>query len=105
MPNINYQFKGPFASGERQGSATAVQMPSVEGKFAILRNLAGATGAIYYGYTSGVTVPANSTDTTSGMELSAGQASPLIPLVNGNLDQFYVICANAGDAIVYEVWK
>ena len=86
--------------GERQGSATAVQLPSVSGSMVQLCALASNAGNVYYGG-AGVTVPNGTTDTTSGIELTPGDKTLWIPI--DNLNKLYIICNNAGDDITYMV--
>ena len=55
---------------------------------------------MYVGF-AGVTKAADTTTTTAGMELAAGQETGWIPV--GNLNELYIICDNAGDDILYMV--
>ena len=89
-----------FSVGERAGSATAVQLPNVEGSLIWITALVSNAGNVYLGK-SGVTVPNGTTDTTSGIELTPG--SSIGPLTLGNLNMLYIICDNAGDDITYLV--
>jgi len=86
--------------GERQGSATAVQLPNLAGSMIYIKALSSNAGSVYVGG-AGVTVPNGSTDTTSGIELDAGQMLGPLPL--DNLNNLYIICDNAGDDITYMV--
>ena len=88
------------ASGERAGSATAVQLPTVGGSMVWIKAVASNAGNVYVGV-SGVTVVNGTTDTTSGYELTPGDA--LGPLPIANLNELYIICNNAGDDITYLV--
>ena len=85
-------------SGEIQGSATAEQMPDISCKRVIFFGMIGNAGNVHIGG-PGVTVPDGTTDTTSGIPLDAGDASPWMPISNLNL--LYYICDNAGDDILY----
>ena len=85
-------------SGERQGSATAVQLPDVDCKMVWISARSDNAGSVFIGG-SGVTVPDGTTDTTSGLELDAGQM--IGPLPVDNLNRLYMICDNAGDDITY----
>lgn len=87
-------------SGERQGSATAVQLPTVGGSMILITALGSNAGNVYLG-AAGVTVPNGTTDVTSGLELTPGTMSPWLPL--DNLNRLYMICDNAGDDITYLV--
>lgn len=99
MSNLHKPLTG-ITSGERQGSTTAVQLPTVAGSLVYITALASNTGNVYLG-ASGVTVPNGTTDTTSGIELSPGTLVGPLPL--DNLNRLYMICANAGDDISYLV--
>ena len=91
-------FKG---SGELAGSATAVQCPDRPCKGVMFKAVGSNAGNVYIGG-EGVTVVDGSTDTSSGWELDAGVATPFLPCTN--LNQFYRICDNAGDDLVYLLW-
>ena len=86
--------------GERAGSATAVQLPSVAGSMILIKALASNAGNVYLGG-AGVTKANGTTDTTTGIELTPGDMTPWLPL--SNLDNLYIICDNAGDDITYMV--
>jgi hypothetical protein len=83
--------------GERQGSATAVQLPTISGAMFLITALASNAGNVYLGG-AGVTVPNGTTDVTSGLELTPGR---IVTLSASNLNEFYIICDNAGDDITY----
>ena len=85
-------------SGERQGSATAVQLPNVPCQMVWISAATSNAGDVYLG-ASGVTVPDGTTDTTSGLELNPGDMVGPLPINNLNL--LYIICDNAGDDITY----
>lgn len=89
-------------SGERQGSATAVQLPDVPARLIYISALASNAGDVYLG-AAGVTVPDGTTDTTSGLELNPGET--IGPLALNNLNQLYMICDNATDDISYLVMR
>jgi hypothetical protein len=95
VENIRYKV---VKSGEIQGSATAAQMPDIPCRAVAFSAVSGNVGSVYLGG-SGVTVPDGTTDTTSGLELEAGDMTQFIPV--DNLNVFYYICDNAGDDIVY----
>lgn len=88
------------ASGERAGSVTAIQLPGVAGSMFWIKAVASNAGNVYLGL-SGVTVVDGTTDTTSGFELTPGDM--IGPLPANNLNDFYIICNNAGDDITYLV--
>ena len=86
------------ASGELQGSASALQMPSVACAMVKFKAVSSNAGNVYIGASS-VTVVDGTTDTTTGFELDAGDETGWM-MVN-NLDVFYRICDNAGDDLTY----
>ncbi len=86
------------AHGERAGSATAVQLADVDGQFIILSALSTNAGNVYLGNKSTVTVPAGTTDLTSGIPLEPGETL-ILPI--HNLSQIWIICDNAGDDLSY----
>jgi hypothetical protein len=86
------------ASGELQGSATALQMPSVACRYVKFKAVSDNAGNVYIGG-AGVTVVDGTTDTTTGFELAAGEETGWLPASNANL--FYRICDNAGDDLTY----
>ena len=90
------------ASGELQGSAAALQLPDIPCRAVFFTALAGNAGKVYLGGPA-VTVPDGTTDTTSGIELQAGDMTPFIPI--SNLNKLYRICENAGDDLCYFLVK
>lgn len=98
MPHINTDYKD-FDTGELVGVTAATQLPDIPCRFAFLKAPASNTGKVYIGK-SDVTVPAGTTNTTAGYELSAGEE---IGLPVANLNQIYRICSAAGDDLLYLV--
>ena len=96
--NIHPPGLSTVACGELQGSATALQLPNVACKFVRFRAVLSNAGNVYVGGAS-VTKPDGTTDTTTGLELSAGEDTGWIPA--SNLSIFYRICDNAGDDLCY----
>jgi len=100
------RFKhGPYddgSSGELQGSASALQLPNIPCEAVFFTALASNAGKVYLGFV-GVTLPDGTTDTTSGIELQAGDMTPFIPI--SNLNKLYRICENAGDDLTYFLVK
>lgn len=87
-------------SGELQGVTSATQMPSVAAKMVKFKARGSNAGYAYVGR-EGVTKPDGTTDATTGWELAAGEESPWC--VCQNLNEFYRICDNVGDGLVYFV--
>jgi len=88
------------AVGERQGSASAVQLPTIAGSLIYIKAVASNAGNVYIGL-SGVTKVNGTTDTTTGLELNPGD---MITLPIASLGDLYMICDNAGDDITYMVF-
>ena len=88
------------ANGERQGSASAIQLPNAPGSMVYIKAVGSNAGNVYIGR-AGVTVVNGTTDVTSGIELDAGEMLGPLPITN--LNELYMICDNAGDDIVYLV--
>ena len=82
VENIRY---GKIQSGERQGSATAVQLPDIPCRAVAISALSSNAGSVWLGG-SGVTVADGTTDTTSGLELEAGDMTQFIPVDNLNYE-------------------
>ena len=90
------------ASGELQGSASALQLPDIPCRAVFFTAVASNAGKVYLGG-PGVTAPDGTTDTTSGIELQAGDMTPFIPI--SNLNKLFRICENAGDDLCYFLVK
>jgi len=91
------------ASGALAGSVSALQLPDIPCRAVFFTALAGNAGKVYLGG-PGVTIPSDSTtDTTSGIELQAGDMTPFIPI--SNLNKLFRICENAGDDLTYFLVK
>ena len=84
--------------GELAGATSATQLPSVPCRLAKLKAAAANAGKVYLGG-AGVTKVDGTTDTTTGLQLAAGEETGWIPI--DNLNRFYRICDNAGDALTY----
>ena len=95
VENIRYQ---KIQSGEKSGSATAVQLPDIPCRVVAFSAFSTNAGSVWLGG-AGVTVANGTTDTTSGLELQAGDMTQFIPVDNINV--FYIICDNAGDDLTY----
>ena len=89
-----------IASGEIAGSATAAQLPDIDVApgYVIIKAVDSNVGNVYLGG-SGVTKVNASTDTTTGIELDAGEEVKLESIANLNL--LFLICDNAGDDLTY----
>jgi len=99
------EFGGPVytevVSGEIAGSETTAQLPDIPCKLVNLKAVSTNAGSVYLG-SSGVTIADGSTDTTTGLELDAGNS---IWLPIDNLNSLYLICDNAGDDLTYLALK
>lgn len=89
------------ACGELQGSTTALQLPDIPCKIAILKAEASNAGKVYLGG-AGVTAIDGTTDATTGLQLSAGE---MVRLEIANLNLLYRICGNSGDDLTYLVLR
>jgi len=88
-----------IASGEVAGSATAAQLPNIGCQFAKLKAEYNNVGRVYLGNSSLVTKAAGTTTITAGLQLSAGEETGWLPIINLNL--LWRICDNAGDSLTY----
>ena len=89
---------GLAGCGELQGTASALQNPTLACKMVKYKASAANAGNVYLGG-AGVTKPDATTDATTGMQLAAGDDSGWLPVSNTNL--FYRICDNATDALTF----
>ena len=96
--NPDRTYNDTIVTGERAGSATAVQLPDVPCKQVNIKAVIGNSGNVYVGG-AGVTKVDGTTDVTTGFELDAGQETGWINIAN--LNKLYMICDNAGDDITY----
>lgn len=87
-------------SGELAGATGATQMPNVACSYVRFKAQRGNAGSVYIGI-SGVTKADGTTDTTTGLQLNAGEDTGWIPV--DNVNRFYRICDNAADALTYLV--
>jgi hypothetical protein len=93
------QVADALVSGEVSGSVTAKNLPDVEVKLAWLQAATDNAGKVTICTSSGATKPDGTTDTTSGIQLAAGEWAPPLPIAN--LKQLWIICDNAGDDLLY----
>ena len=96
--SVEQQTYSTVACGELAGALVATQLPNVACKLVRFKARADNVGNVYLG-AAGVTVPDGATDTTTGIELAAGDDSGWLP--TDNLNRFYRICDNAGDDLTY----
>lgn len=85
-------------SGEVAGNVAAHQLPDVPCNKVMIKALGDNAGVVAIGGT-GVTLPAGTTDTTSGIPLKASEETPWIEV--DNLNRLYAISENAGDDLAY----
>lgn len=90
--------------GELQGSASALQLPSIICFLVRFKASSSNAGNVYLGG-SGVTKVDGTTDTTTGLRLEPGDDTGWIQVPGRNLNAFYRICDNAGDALTYMGWN
>lgn len=96
-PSEQQTYTAP-KSGELAGSATAAQMPNVACKLVMFKAHGDNAGNVYIG-AAGVTKADGTTDTTTGLQLAAGESTPWLPV--DNLNRLFRICDNAGDDLTY----
>jgi hypothetical protein len=99
MARFDREFKVPLVTGEIAGSATAAVCPTRVLKAVKFKATLTNAGKVYIGTSSSVTKAAGTSTTTAGWELSPGEETDL--LLCSNLNQFYIICDNATDDLVY----
>lgn len=87
-------------TGELAGATSATALPDVPCKLARFKARSDNAGSVYLGG-AGVTVPDGTTDTTTGIELDAGDDTGWLPI--DNLNRLYRISDNAGDDLTYMV--
>jgi hypothetical protein len=80
--------------GVAAGNVAATQLPSVAGRFVLLKAKADNAGNVYIGSSNAVT-------TANGWELVPGETLGWLPISNTNL--LWRICDNAGDDLNYWV--
>ncbi len=85
-------------NGELQGVTSATLCPTLPCKLLKFKASNSNAGNVYIGK-SGVTKVDGTTDTTTGYRLEPGDDSGWLPVAN--LNKFYRICDNAGDALTY----
>ncbi len=88
-----------LGTGEIAGNTSATRMPSKVCKLVNFKAQSGNAGKVCIGTTSGVTLSAGTEDETTGHELLAGEETGFWPC--NNVNDFYRICENAGDDLVY----
>jgi hypothetical protein len=87
------------AHGGAEGIATATQFAAQKCSFVNFVADEGNTGVVAIGNSSSVTLPANSTTTTAGFQLTAKGQSGFLPC--SNLDNFFYICSSTVDFVNY----
>ena len=99
--DLKHTIMDEVATGQLAGSATAAQMPAIESKMVNIKSQVANAANIYIGASGVTVVSADTTNTTTGLVLDAGQETGWIPV--DNLDTFYYICDNASDELTYMV--
>lgn len=92
-------YENFHATGEIAGATSATQMPDIKCRWVKLKAAYDNAGRVYIGG-AGVTKKAGTTTATAGYELSAGEETPWIPLLE-SLNELYRICDNEGDDLTY----
>lgn len=99
MPHFNENIRD-FYTGELAGATSATPFPTTFARWVNIKAKADNGGRVYIGK-SGVTVPAETTDTTSGWPLAAGEETGWLLVPGNELESIYYICDNLGDALSY----
>lgn len=100
MPGITDRFIFK-AHGETAGSVTAKAFPDQRAHWVKFKAAIDNAGNVFIGK-AGVTKMAGTDTTTGGWPLDAGQETDWLPCDSGNLDEFYLICDNAGDDCAWQ---
>lgn len=99
MGTVTPKPYGNFQTGEISGSATAKNLPDIVCEMVQFTAVESNAGNVYLGGTSGVTKVDTTQDATTGQELAPKAQTPWIPCKSVN--QFWIICDNAGDDLTY----
>ena len=95
------EFVGIAGTGEIIGKATVTACPSVVCKWVKFKAQASNPTIASVGISASLTLPAGTTDATSGFPLSAGEETDWLPVNSGNLSSFYYICTAVTDHLSY----
>jgi hypothetical protein len=87
------------ANGELAVGVSQVQGPDIRCKMVYVKANNDNAGYVNIGFVTGVPVTNEGTDTTTGIELAAGQDSPL--MIVGNLSELFFIATQASQGITY----
>lgn len=96
-----YDGRYTITTGEFAPGVTAAQFPSIAGRLVRLKARGVNAGSVAIGDDNAVTLPNGVTDTTSGLELIAGDDTGWIPL--DNLNKLWGIGTGATDSVTYMV--
>lgn len=100
MPHQRVTTSGsPVAFGEYAGATSASQLAAQACSWVKFKAEYNNAGRVYLSAASTVAKASGTNTTTTGWQLSAGEETPWIPAANVN--QFWRICDNAGDALVF----
>ncbi len=88
--------------GELSGETSITQMPDVPCRMVKFKAMADNAGNVYIG-NDDVSKPNATTDTSTGLELAAGDDTGWVLI--DNLNKFYRICDNTGDELTYLALK
>ena len=86
-------------SGEIQGGTAGSVLPNIACLQVMFKAEYDNAGRIYVGTGTTVTKADGTTDTTTGLQLSAGEQTPWLSVAN--LNQLSRICDNNGDDLTY----
>lgn len=98
---VQFKYFYNWVSGELAGSTVALQLPTVTSEEIWIKASAANTGNVYISGSSNVTIADGSSDSTTGIQLDAGDL--LGPLRTNNLNKFWRITDNSSDNLTYLV--
>jgi hypothetical protein len=93
-------------TGEIAGSTSSALCPNVPCLVVKFKAQAANTGRVYLGSAANhpnISKTDGSADSTTGLQLSAGQETDWLPV--SNLNKFGLICDNASDALTYIAFR
>jgi hypothetical protein len=101
MTKVISSFEGMrvVAHGGAEGVSSATAFASQKCSFVNFVADEGNTGLVAIGNSASVTLPANSTTTTAGFQLTAKGQTGFLPC--RNLDNFFYICSSTVDFVNY----
>lgn len=89
-----------FKTGQVAGSSTAVQLPTHVCSFVVFKAAASNTSGVFLGPDNSVAVESGTANNfVAGFELESGESTGWLPC--RNLNEFWMICDNAADDLLF----